>query len=228
MADLLGNARHRASLCEALLRCFTFDRAAGPLLLFAGAADSGGSYGGARSALVAPAVAANATTRIAAEGQTTPLLGTASALTTGAPSSAAAGSERHETEPKSPMAACVVTSAGGTPLTASGVLAVLLPRMPAGLLYIASPRAYEALARVPRTVGRLAAEADAADPGVMRTCHDYICCSLLNSPTQAVSEHSAYDRSKTLCDARASTIPDSAVRVHRCSHTRVCLKSTCA
>ena len=136
-ADLLGNARHRASVCSALLRCVAFDRAAAPLLLFAGAAEGGGSYGGA--ALVSSAVAASANQRSAAG---------------------------HGSEPGSVPQTGAVTGPGNVLVTANGVMAVLLPRMPAGLSYIANPRAYEALARVPRTLGRLAAAADAANTGV--------------------------------------------------------------
>lgn len=48
------------------------------------------------------------------------------------------------------------------------IAAVLLPRMPAGLMYVASPRSYDALAVVVRSLGRMAASADAATSG---TCN---------------------------------------------------------
>ena len=141
IADLLGNARHRASVCSALLRCFAFDRAAGPLLLFAGVADSGGSYGGASSARMPPAVPASAIKPGVAEGSTQPLPSTAPVPSVADPSTAAAGTDGHKPVPSSMPATGAVTGSGSTSLAANGATAVLLLRMPAGLLYVASPRA---------------------------------------------------------------------------------------
>ena len=154
-ADLLSNARHRASLCSTLLQCFAFDRAAAPLLLFSGAADGGGSYGGA----LAPALPADVSRQDVAKDADMP-----SASSTGGAARAMHGTAdvpatATSREPDSVSRARMGSNAAGR------LMAVLLPRMPAGLLYVASPRAYEALARVPRTLGRLAAADDVATPG---------------------------------------------------------------
>ena len=167
-ADLLSNVRHRTSLCSALLRCYAFDRAAAPLLLHSAGAEGGGSYGGAVLTLMDPASPPAEGQQDAAEGgDELPHSGTddgpvvMSAAENGTAGSAASVTESVDT-------AEAGAAGDGTPPRAgamAGASAVLLPRLPAGLLYVATPRAYEALARIPRSLGRLAAAADTANRG---------------------------------------------------------------
>ena len=168
-AALLANAGHRAALCSALQRCFAFDRAAAPLLLYSAGHEGGGNYSNANLALPMSA-SPSADSRQAASGGSAalPPNGTADA-----PAIAAAAAENgavamHASLEGSADAADASSGAGLYPALAASVAsapAALLPRMPAGLLYVATARAYEALARIPRTIGRLAATADAANPG---------------------------------------------------------------
>jgi hypothetical protein len=170
-AELFANVAQRALLCSALLRCFAFDRAAAPLLLYSAAAapEGGGRYGGATLPLSASALPSADGWRAAAEGGDKLPHGRAdhaAEVTAGADNGGAAlTASLKDSVDYTADASAANDGAPARAGAATRASAVLLPRMPAGLLYVASPRAYDALARIPRTLGRLAAAADAANPG---------------------------------------------------------------
>lgn len=157
-AALLGNAAQRAALCSALCQCFVFDSAAAPLLLYSAALEAGTYAQQPTSALTStfeprPEAASPNSDAHTAEPLPSSPQNTGTYLSRDLPDSV---SDRAPDPGQPPRAA-----GAGFGLNA----ALLLPRIPVALMYVASPRAYEALATVVRTLGRLAATADAASSG---------------------------------------------------------------
>ncbi len=130
---VLANPGRRAVLAAAFCTAFEFKRAAAPLLLHAGASDAGPRASAAISEAAAPDGASSGGGVPVTEEDAADSLGVAAT----SPGSAAAAARDAD------------AMAGRT-------AAAALPRMPMGLAYVGSRRAYGALATAMRLTGRLA------------------------------------------------------------------------
>lgn len=156
---VLANPARRATLASAFCAAFDFERAAAPLLLHAGASDAG-----PRSLISAGADADDEADYGASDGASGSAPAAAGAVAGGTAAQVPAPEDGSTAAAEWMTAAAAAAAAPGRAEDVAGqAAAAALPRMPMGLAFVGSRRAYTALATAMRLIGRLAVSAGPGD-----------------------------------------------------------------